>query len=150
MQLIQMLCNDTSGFLMAAINDTFHFLVDHSCNALTIWLGMADISADEHLITAACIINQTNCIRHTVLCNHGTCCLCCRLNILGGTRCNIIKDQFFRDTSAQRYNNILHHLALGIEHIVSFRQRHCITCCTNTCRNNRYGINRSYIRKQME
>ena len=81
-KFFHMLCNNTSCFLMASVNDTFHFLINDSCNAFTLRLGMTDISADENFITSACIVNQTNGIRHTVLCHHSTGCFCGSLDIL--------------------------------------------------------------------
>ena len=43
---------------------------------------------------------------------------------------NIIKNDFLRNTSTQRYHNILKHLTLCQEHFILFRKWHCISSGT--------------------
>ena len=73
------------------------------------------------------------------------------LDIIGSARCDIIKDQLLSHTATkQRYDDILKHLALGVEHLIILRKRHGVPCCPNACRNDRDRIDRIHIRKHME
>ena len=111
---------------------------------------MSQIPSDEDFIVITAIVDETDFIRHTILGHHRPCRPGCRLNILSRPGGNIIKNKLLGHTSAKSNRNILNHTAFCIKHLILFRQRHCISGSSDTCRYDRYGVNRSHIRKHME
>ena len=113
-------------------------------------LGMSQILTDEDLIIVIIITDDTDMIRHSVTGYHTAGCLGGFLNITGSSCGDITEDDLLRNTSSQRYHDILEHTALGGEHLILFRQGHGITGSSHSGRDNGYGIDRSHIRKYME
>ena len=111
---------------------------------------MCQILTDEDFIIVIVIADDTDMIRHSVTGYHTAGCLGGFLNITGCSGGNISEDDLLRNTSSQRYHDILEHTALGGEHLILFRQGHGITGGSHTGRNNGYGVDRSHIRQHME
>ena len=145
-----MLQNDILCLGIAVIYDVLDFLIDLTGNLLTVRLGMCQILTDEDFIIVIVIADDTDMIRHSVTGYHTAGCLGGFLNITGCSGGNISEDDLLRNTSSQRYHDILEHTALGGEHLILFRQGHGITGGSHTGRNNGYGVDRSHIRQHME
>ena len=150
MQHITVFQNQCLCLCITLVDNPVDFSVDLPAHQLAVGLCMRQIPSDEHFIIVIIIADHTYVFRHSVPCYHLFRNLCRLFDITGCAGGNIIKNNFFRDSSAQGYHNLLQHATLCHKHIVTLRQRHRITSCTCAGRNDRHRINRSDIRQHME
>ncbi len=150
MQHIDVFLDQLLRLCITVRDDRLHLCIDLTRHSLTHCLGMCQITADKDFITVIVVIDRSYFVGHTKPCYHLACFIGCLFDIIGSTCRNIIEDQLFRNTASQIYHDILQHSALCHKHIISLRQRHGITRCTDAGRNNGYGIDRTHIRKDME
>ena len=95
-------------------------------------------------------MDQTDFVRHTVLCDHGSCHLRCLFDILGCSGRHIAKDQLFCNASPKVHDDILQHFLFAVEHLIFTRKRHRITGCPHSGRDHGDRMDRSHIRQHME
>ena len=97
---VHMLLNHLFGFAIALVNDVLYFRINLGSHLFAIWSGMCQIPADKDFITVVVLINQPQLWWKAVFCNHWPGSFRGLFDILWCPGGNIIKYQFFRNTSA--------------------------------------------------
>ena len=83
-------------------NDRLHLFVDNACGLFGIAVALLKIPAEEHR-TVAAVADRADPVAHTPLGDHLARHLRDALDVVGRTRRNVMNDDLFRDTSAQRH-----------------------------------------------
>ena len=89
--------------------------------------------------------HKTKLLRHTVLCHHRSCNLCCSFDIIRSSCCNRMEYNFLCCTSSKKCYKFSKHLLFAHKVLFFFRNLHRITKRSHCSWNNRNLLNRFCI-----
>ena len=119
-----MTSKDPLGFLIGMVEKLHHLMIDLCCGIIT---TVQNCSSAEILVLLCSKSHQSELLRHTILCDHGSGHLGSLLNIIGSTCSNCVKNDLLCSTSTKIAYQHSFQLFLGVKIFFFLRYLHNVT-----------------------
>ena len=114
-KLVRVLAEKLFAGLGSRVEDVLDLLVNHRGSLLGIALGLTEVATDEDAVAGGVVGNGAEPVTHAVFHHHVAGDGACLLDIAGRAGGDVVKEQLFRYSAAERHDDVFKHFALRLE-----------------------------------